>query len=158
MFALKLSLMWYNQALWHNNHGFLIFFLLDLNQFFNFQWWSIRSSLSNSWICFVYCRVIPTHWTKLIWQFHLTWLSIYWLVFCDNVHFTTFRFLKNKVSGDSTDFETQLYLCNEAFKEISNWKNLHTYMQLTSFSKYFFKLCFPEIHWIIFQLVYVVCV
>ena len=27
-----------------------------------------------------------------------------------------FKFLKNKLSADSTDFETQLYLCNEAFQ------------------------------------------
>ena len=27
-----------------------------------------------------------------------------------------FKFIKNKLAKDSTDFETQLYLCNEAFK------------------------------------------
>jgi Q-cell neuroblast polarisation len=28
-----------------------------------------------------------------------------------------FKFLKNKIFRDPRDFETQLYLCNEAFKE-----------------------------------------
>ena len=28
-----------------------------------------------------------------------------------------FKFLKNKIVRDNRDFETQLYLCNEAFKE-----------------------------------------
>jgi len=41
-----------------------------------------------------------------------------------------FKFLKNKLSRDSTDFETQLYLCNEAFK----WLDWHTYVRLFSSS------------------------
>jgi len=41
-----------------------------------------------------------------------------------------FKFLKNKFSRDSTDFETQLYLCNEAFK----WLDWHTYHRLFSSS------------------------
>eukprot|EP00092_Neocalanus_flemingeri_P010313 GFUD01011110.1.p1 GENE.GFUD01011110.1~~GFUD01011110.1.p1 ORF type:complete len:1009 (-),score=246.24 GFUD01011110.1:254-3280(-) len=39
-----------------------------------------------------------------------------------------FKFLKNKLSKDSTDFETQLYLCNEAFK----WLDYNTYARLTA--------------------------
>merc|ERR1719234_218519 len=41
-----------------------------------------------------------------------------------------FKFLKNKLSRDSTDFETQLYLCNEAFK----WLDWDTYHRLFSSS------------------------
>jgi len=39
-----------------------------------------------------------------------------------------FRFLVNKVSRDSTDFETQLYLCNEAFK----WLDGKTFLRLAT--------------------------
>jgi len=39
-----------------------------------------------------------------------------------------FKFLINKLAKDSTDFETQLYLCNEAFK----WLDYNTYIRLTS--------------------------
>jgi len=39
-----------------------------------------------------------------------------------------FKFLKNKFAQDSTDFETQLYLCNEAFK----WLGAETYKRMLS--------------------------
>lgn len=39
-----------------------------------------------------------------------------------------FKFLINKLSKDSTDFETQLYLCNEAFK----WLDYNTYTRLSA--------------------------
>jgi len=39
-----------------------------------------------------------------------------------------FKFLKNKFAQDSTDFETQLYLCNEAFK----WIGAETYKRMLS--------------------------
>jgi len=41
-----------------------------------------------------------------------------------------FKFLKNKISRDLTDFESQLYLCNEAFQ----WLDSHTYFRLASSS------------------------
>ena len=33
-----------------------------------------------------------------------------------------FKFLMNKLSKDSTDFETQLYLCNDGFKARSSYQ------------------------------------
>jgi len=41
-----------------------------------------------------------------------------------------FKFLKNKISRDTSDFDTQLYLCNEAFQ----WLDFDTYARLTSSS------------------------
>merc|ERR1719509_253119 len=41
-----------------------------------------------------------------------------------------FKFLRNKLSRDPTDFESQLYLCNEAFK----WLDWETYQRLTTSS------------------------
>ena len=47
--------------------------------------------------------------------FHLTCYSLkVWMNQTADNHI--FKFLKNKFTHDSTDFETQLYLCNEAFQ------------------------------------------
>jgi len=54
-----------------------------------------------------------------------------------------FKFLINKLAKDSTDFETQLYLCNEAFK----WLDYTTYIRLSS------SLVLPP--YTIFTLVYI---
>jgi hypothetical protein len=37
-----------------------------------------------------------------------------------------FKFLMNKLSKDSTDFETQLYLCNDGFKARSSYQEQQT--------------------------------
>ena len=42
-----------------------------------------------------------------------------------------FKFVKNKFLHDSTDFETQLYLCNEAFRvkvQVKITSNLHIHI------------------------------
>ena len=44
-----------------------------------------------------------------------------------------FKFVKNKFTQDSTDFETQLYLCNEAFS-VSKIFGKHLLQQCNYFS------------------------